>query len=103
MSIYPLDQHSSKKRLTKIPLAATQTVRKTLTLNEVCAKTGRQILWETPSLWTLTNDTHEAVYRKETHGLENRFGVARLEGEAAGRTGMWRSIHPNYSLWRGEA
>ena len=56
-----------------------------------------------PSLWTLKNDTHEAVYRKEKHGLENRFGVARLEGEAAGRTGMWRIIYPNYGLQRGEA
>ena len=44
-----------------------------------------------PFPWTVTNDTHEPLHRKETHGLENRCGIVRgivrLEEEAVGRTG----------------
>ena len=50
----------------------------------------RKIQWETPILWTLTNDTNKLFYRKEMHELENIFEVARLEAEGVGMTGIWR-------------
>lgn len=36
---------------------------------------------QTPSIWTLTNDTKEPFYSEETHGRKNRFCVARVDGE----------------------
>lgn len=44
-------------------------------------KTERQIPWGNISLWTEPNDTNEPSSRKETHGFDNIFRVAR---------GMWR-------------
>lgn len=43
-------------------------------------KRVRHIPWESPSPCTLTNDTNEPFYTKEMHALDDRFGVARLEG-----------------------
>jgi len=64
-------------------------------------KGKKKALWETPTLWALTNDTNKLFYRKEMHELENIFEVARLEAEAVGKTGILRVIHPNYCPWRG--
>lgn len=43
----------------------------------------------TPRIGILTNGTDDSLHRKETHGLDKRFEVARLEGAGVGRTGVW--------------
>ena len=43
----------------------------------------------TPRIGILTNGTNDSLHRKETHGLDKRFEVARLEGAGVGRTGVW--------------
>ena len=43
----------------------------------------------TPRIGILTNGTNDSLHRKEAHGLDKRFEVARLEGAGVGRTGVW--------------
>ena len=37
------------------------------------SKRERQLPHDTSYIWNITNGTNETFYRKETHGLENKF------------------------------
>ena len=52
-------------------------------------------------IWNLIYDSNEPFHRKENHGLENRFVVAKGEEEGVGWTGNLGLTDTNYCLWNG--
>ena len=52
-------------------------------------------------IWNLIYSTNESFHRKKLMDLDNRFVVAKEEGEGVGRTGNLELIDANYCLGNG--
>ena len=99
--IYTMDYYSVIKK-NQIPFAATWMELETLELKEESRK-EKDIYRMISHIWILVYGTNEPFHRKETRGLENRFVVAKEEGEGVGWTGSLGLIDADYCLWNGWA